>query len=328
LDKKKLAAAIIGLCLLAGLAEIVFWLRMRAAPAAVFFAFFLSLSLALGAFASLTDSHVVRWLRRAATHSVWAALGLPLLLLIPYFIYTLTANALSWIGFLKLLAYILAPTLLLLPDRLHTANRVGWRDFAAMAALAVPVGGGWLGGVWRAPGSLPLFRPLYSVCAGGYAFLAVRNLQNVGYRLIPRWKDLVAGSANFIGFVIVGIPTGYVLHFIRFHARGASPLSFAVQFVGTYVMIAIPEEFLFRGILQNFLEQSIRSERKGSYALVIASVIFGLSHLHHPPVPNWRYGIMAALAGLFYGNAYRERRRVPACAFTHTLVDLTWHFWF
>jgi uncharacterized protein len=328
LAKKTLASAIIGLVLLAGIAGIVMRLEMPAAPVAPFFAFFLSLSLSLGAFVSLTDSRVVRWLRRAATQSVWKALLIPLLLLIPYFTYTVPANRLTESGFLKLLAYILAPTLLLLPDRLRAASRAGWRDFAAMAALAVPVASGWLGGIWHAPGGVPLFRPLYSVCAGGYAFLAVRNLQDAGYRLIPRRKDLAAGAANFAGFVIVGIPAGYALRFIRFHAHGVSPLSFAVQFVGIYVMIAIPEEFLFRGILQNFLEKSIRHERKGAYALIIASVIFGLSHLHHPPVPNWRYGIMAGLAGLFYGNAYRDRRRLPACAFTHALVDATWHFWF
>jgi hypothetical protein len=105
-------------------------------------------------------------------------------------------------------------------------------------------------------------------------------------------------------------------------------LDFVIQFAGIYLTIAIPEELLFRGILQNQLEKSFAGRRRGVYALLLASVIFGLAHLHHAPVPNWRYAIMATLAGIFYGSAFRMRRRLPAAALTHTLVDTVWHFWF
>ncbi|HTV55195.1 MAG TPA: CPBP family intramembrane glutamic endopeptidase, partial [Terriglobia bacterium] len=284
--------------------------------------------LSLGAFVALANSHVVRWLRRAASQSVWKALALPLLLLAPYFVEILGAGSFRWQGFLKLIAYLLIPTLLLLPDRTHAVATITWRDCAAMAVLAAPVAAGWMSGIWQSPGGIPFFRPLYSVCSGGYAFLAVRNLQDVGYRLIPRKKDLTYGAANFAGFFIIAIPSGYALDFIHFRVHPVPPVLVAVEFVGTYIMIAVPEEFLFRGILQNLLEKSIQSKRRGGYALIVASVIFGLSHMHHPPVPNWRYAIMATLAGLFYGNAYRDRRRLPASAFTHSLVDVIWHFWF
>jgi membrane protease YdiL (CAAX protease family) len=64
------------------------------------------------------------------------------------------------------------------------------------------------------------------------------------------------------------------------------------------------------------------------YGLVIAAAIFGAAHLHHAPVPNWRYAVMATLAGIFYGNAYRTRQRLCASGLTHALVDTLWHFWF
>jgi len=104
------------------------------------------------------------------------------------------------------------------------------------------------------------------------------------------------------------------------------------QLVGIYLTIAIPEELMFRGILQNLLENTIGArwgtDAGRTWGLVVASVIFGASHFHHPPVPNWRYCIMATLAGLFYGTAYRTRRRISSSALTHALVDTLWHFWF
>jgi membrane protease YdiL (CAAX protease family) len=57
-------------------------------------------------------------------------------------------------------------------------------------------------------------------------------------------------------------------------------------------------------------------------------VVFGAAHLHHAPRPNWRYAILATLAGIFYGNVYRTRQRLCASALIHALVDTLWHFWF
>lgn len=325
---KKLAYTVLALVLLAMVAESVLRLQFLVQQPGRFYAVFLALALTLGLFVALTDSRVIKWLRRHVVRSAAVSVALPLLLLIPYFIEATGTGSFSGKGIARLLAYILVPPLLLLPDRLHTATRIGWRDILAMLALALPVGTGWLGGIWAGFGGIPFFRPLYSVCVGAYAFIVVRNLHDVGYRLTWRKQDLSQGIANFIGFAIIGIPLGYGLHFIRFHAGPASVENFIVQFVGIYVMIAIPEEFFFRGILQNFLEKSLPGNRRGFYALLIASAIFGAAHLQHAPVPNWRYATLASIAGLFYGNAYRDRRRLSASALTHTLVDFTRHFWF
>jgi membrane protease YdiL (CAAX protease family) len=299
-----------------------------------------SLVLMLAAFVGLTQSGVVRQLRHWAVESAWAAFLLPQLLLVPYLIYALGTATVSLVALGKLVAYIAVPTLLLLPDRLGKPERAGWRDFAAMAALAVPIPMHWLQGIWTLPESLNAFRqgfdvgdlyffqPLFCVAVGAYAFLAVRNLDGVGYRLLWRRADAFDGAINFVAFSILGIPLGLALQFIHPHTLEASFGAVFGQFVGIYLTIAIPEEFLFRGVLQNFLVRSIPGGHKGVYGLLIASVVFGASHLHHPPVPNWRYAIMATLAGIFYGNAYRSRQRLCASALTHALVDTVWRFWF
>ncbi|HMD97823.1 MAG TPA: CPBP family intramembrane glutamic endopeptidase [Terriglobia bacterium] len=324
---KKLILAIIGLLLLAVLATWVVLLQVRIDPERLV-AFFVCLSLVLGLFVALTNTGFVKQLRTWAVESLAAAMAMPLLLLVPYFVVALGTRTFSVLGLAKLVAYIVVPVALLLPDRFHRAERVGWRDFAAMLSLALPVAAGWLSGIWMWPEDLYAFRPVYSVLVGGYAFMVIRNLEGVGYRLILRRDDLTDGLANLVGFSVLGIPLGIALNFIHFHSDGASIQAFVGQFLGIYLTIAIPEELLFRGILQNFLVKTIQGPRHALYGLVIASVVFGLSHLHHAPVPNWRYAILATLAGLFYGNAYRTRHRLCASALTHALVDTMWHFWF
>ncbi|MGH9452639.1 MAG: CPBP family intramembrane glutamic endopeptidase [Terriglobia bacterium] len=324
---KKAFLAILILVALGFAAAAILRIQIQAAPAQ-FAAAFVSLALVLGVFVALTDTGFQRWLRHRAAQSVGLAAGIPFLLLVPYLIDSLGTGTFTWHALAKLAVYIAVPTGLLLPDRLHTAKRIGWRDFGAMLALALPISAGWLGGIWTFPLNLYFMQPFYAVCVGVYGFSAIRKLEGIGYRLLLRKKDGWEGLANLVGFIILAIPLGYLLHFIRFHPHHVSLGTFAFQLFAIYITVAIPEEVLFRGILQNFLTQSFQSGRKKTYGLAMASVIFGLSHLHHAPVPNWRYAIMATLAGFFYGNAYMHRQRTSASALTHALVDTLWHFWF
>ena len=64
-------------------------------------------------------------------------------------------------------------------------------------------------------------------------------------------------------------------------------------------------------------------------ALVITSILFGLSHFNKRSTHfNWRYVILATIAGIFYGRAWRRDRRVAASAITHATVDVIWSLWF
>jgi len=59
--------------------------------------------------------------------------------------------------------------------------------------------------------------------------------------------------------------------------------------------------------------------------LITASVIFGASHLNNgPPIPNYKYFVMASIAGLFYGSAWQQTRSLMASSITHALVDTFW----
>jgi membrane protease YdiL (CAAX protease family) len=324
---KNTLLTILGLTLAAAIAAGILLLRVHLDPWRLA-ALFESLALLLGVFVAFTYTAFIHALRKWVHASLLLALLMPFALLVPYFILAFSTRTFSYLALAKLTAYIAVPTLLLIPNRIYYAESASWRDFAAMASLAVPVAAGWLQGIWIWPEDIYIFRPIFCVCVGAYAFLVLRNLKDAGFKLLPKKPDLTEGSINFIAFIILAIPLGLVLHFIHPHLRSVSVSGFAADFLGIYLTVAIPEEFLFRGILQNLLVKTFKPPHHGRYGLIVASVIFGLSHLHHVPVPNWRYAIMATVAGIFYGNAWRVRKRTSSSAFTHALVDTVWHFWF
>jgi membrane protease YdiL (CAAX protease family) len=73
------------------------------------------------------------------------------------------------------------------------------------------------------------------------------------------------------------------------------------------------------------LSRSTESELAGWCA---ASVLFGLSHITNMGFPNWRYVVLASLAGLFYGWTWRKTGSIFASSIVHALVDALWHFLF
>jgi membrane protease YdiL (CAAX protease family) len=92
----------------------------------------------------------------------------------------------------------------------------------------------------------------------------------------------------------------------------------------TLFFVAIPEELFFRGLLQNLLESRVGYLR----SLFVASMIFGLSHFNKPVPFNLRYVLLGTIAGVFYGRAWHDRRRLLSSATTHAMVDVIWSLWF
>jgi hypothetical protein len=93
---------------------------------------------------------------------------------------------------------------------------------------------------------------------------------------------------------------------------------------GLVLFVGLPEELLFRGIVQDAFIR-LTSVRTG---WVLASVVFGAMHLakHYPPL-NWPYAILATGAGLAYGWVYLRTGRLAAAALTHGVVNWIWGTW-
>jgi hypothetical protein len=121
---------------------------------------------------------------------------------------------------------------------------------------------------------------------------------------------------------LIGIPLGFAIQFINYTFTVQKLMIAVPAFAGIFLLTALPEEFLFRGLIQNWIE---RVTRKRTLSLFIAAVIFGASHLNNGlPLPNYRYFLMATIAGLFYGRAWRSSGCLMASALTHAFVDTCW----
>jgi hypothetical protein len=125
---------------------------------------------------------------------------------------------------------------------------------------------------------------------------------------------------------VIVIPLGTALHFIRFDPSQAHWKLLPGDAISIFLLTAWPEELLFRGLLQNSLSRTFSDETLG---LIAASVIFGLSHITNNGVfPNWRYAILATIAGIFYGRTWKKTNSIFASAIVHALVDTIWHLLF
>lgn len=204
------------------------------------------------------------------------------------------------------------------------AARLLWADLIALPVLGLPIMLNWLGGAFPYPGLGSNFVKLLLIDSALYAYLVVRHLPGIGYDFRLQARDWLIGLREWAWFAPIAIGLGLALAFIRFNPRWHDVGLAAGAWLGIFLFVAVPEELFFRGLVQNLFET-----RWGrNWALAGAAVLFGAAHFHHPPVPNWRYMLLAALAGIFYGRAWRDRRRVSCSAITHATVDMVWGLWF
>jgi membrane protease YdiL (CAAX protease family) len=245
----------------------------------------------------------------------------PCALVVPYLI--LSAQQFRWRWFAL---YALLPVLMAwLMESATVADpeqRGNWRDAFILLTLGLAVDLRWFDPAW--PPGLRGLGNLVLVDAGLYAFLGIRHLSGTGFDFRLRWSDWKVGLRELLLFAPAVILSGLALGFIHPHANSPG-LRAALTWLGIFIFVAIPEELFFRAWVQNLLER-----RVGRYgALVIASILFGLSHFNKRSAHfNWRYVLLASIAGIFYGRAWREHRRVPASTITHTFVDWLWSYWF
>jgi membrane protease YdiL (CAAX protease family) len=194
--------------------------------------------------------------------------------------------------------------------------------------LGAAVALGVLAGIWerglqiQVPGGQHLSLAfLVAIDLALFLFLVVRPLHtfDVGAGLSARDVGLALGAVAVLA--AVAIPAGFAIGFLSIQSRWLGLAHGVARLFGLVVFVGFPEELLFRGTVQEAFSR-LWSPRAG---WIVASVVFGLVHLpKHAPPPNWRYAILATLAGLAYGWVYRKTGKLWAAALTHGTVDWIW----
>lgn len=266
---------------------------------------------------------IVDGLRRLFAHSperVWLA---AVLVLVPYLFYALGTESINLNGALRLLAFITVPTLLL-----YALGRLSLAQGAQLALLIAAILAIWLPFDFRLLRNIWLgktvygFNTLLAVNLAVLLFVCYQRIEGVGYHFRVNREIVKQGIINLLIFTPIAITIGLLTGFLTWAPRG-SGLKVLLDALGIFLFIALPEELLFRGLIQNLLAKKLNNERT---ALIIASVVFGAAHLNNASYPrNIIYFFLATIAGIFYGRAYIATGALLAGAITHTLVDTIWH---
>ena len=211
-----------------------------------------------------------------------------------------------------------------------TQPGVTWLDFAIMLLLWLPielnVGRPWI------PREL---QGLAHTAVYGIGLLlalvllgAFRGLRGMKYKLPTQRRDALYVLAAFVAAALILIPLGLALSFLApVHALRFSGAALAWRFVGIWAGTALPEEILFRALIQNWIMQKFGESNR---SLLAAAAIFGCSHLNNGPgaLPNWRYAILATIAGWLYGKVFQKASSIVASATLHAMVNTVRHGFF
>jgi len=163
---------------------------------------------------------------------------------------------------------------------------------------------------------------------GVCAIVLIRGGEPIDFGFIPRRRDWWVGGLHFLYAIPFVLPLALWTGFVH-----QKPVVFGVKllvvafgtFLGMLWVVALSEELFFRGLLQRQMQKLTGSFLGG---LAFASIAFGSVHLPYRDFPNWRFALIAGVAGVFYGLAFQKAGSVRASMVTHALLATTWRIFF
>jgi membrane protease YdiL (CAAX protease family) len=261
-------------------------------------------------------------LRRLVSVWTWVVVAGPIALTVLFSLSARNAGAGSIHLSSMVLAYTLLPTVcVLLPGGVRGEPRLA--DFAAILLL-------WLPLEFAAGASLvpkPSQGYLHAVAYGVGIVLALwlllicRGLKGTKYNLPRSRRDLLNPLLGFAVLAPVLGALGLALGFLApLHGPHFAWSKLGLRYLVIFCATALPEEILFRGLIQNWLMQRWGATWK---TLLAAGLIFGVSHLNNgpQPLPNWRYMILATLAGVVFGRVFQRSSSILSSTSLHALVN-------
>jgi membrane protease YdiL (CAAX protease family) len=174
--------------------------------------------------------------------------------------------------------------------------------------------------------SLSILGHVMLIRSSALAILILRGNVAAEYRFLPNRAEWITGLRYFAMMLpVIGLAY-WGLGLVRLRPHPLNVVLAAGTFLGMLWVLALSEEFFFRGLLQQWLE---RWTGKPVWALVLTAMLFGSVHLgFHHIFPNWRWAIVAGILGLFCGIAWQKSRSVQASMVAHALTVTVWRVFF
>jgi membrane protease YdiL (CAAX protease family) len=148
-----------------------------------------------------------------------------------------------------------------------------------------------------------------------------RRVPETGFGFLPNLVEWRVGVTHFLYFAALAVPINLLLH--ATHLVTPRPIwKVAGAFLGALWFQALSEEFLFRGILQRWVEAWTRHR---TLALFLTSAVFGLLHYRWR---GWKWTLVVAVLGWACGRARNQTGGIRAGVVTHSLVVAAWRAFF
>lgn len=283
-----------------------------------------SFFLILVAYFCLGIKEIQGYLRSRVKSRVYWEIAPIAYLLISYCVYSLSFNFV-YAKIFKLISFISLPLLIsFLCKKIKVKSFLV--DICIILSLWLPIELNLLEGLWPWPEKFGdrAYLVAMTVPLLAYVMIISRNHDRVKYSWDVSKSDILLALKQLCFFLSIAIPLGIFTGFIEWSGwKIESSILFTLMI--TFLLVAVPEELLFRGVIQNLLTQSLKSSQLG---LLVASLVFGLAHLNNGPTPDWRYFVLSTIAGLFYGVCYQRGQSLMSAAILHTLVDTIWVHYF
>ena len=252
-----------------------------------------------------------------------------------YSLYGLVTGVWDEQALVKILVFTAVPLSLC-----YQANRVSLEqqptllDGLAVASIWLPFNFGLLESIWTWPQGKAAYivnTPL-AMAVALVGFVSIRRFSLTGIRFQLSWSQLKTVLVCLVLLMLIAIPVGLSSGFLEFNPRFALSKLFMTP-LGIFFFIALPEELLFRGIIygmfvREFARRGFGPRKSLIVALVVSSLLFGISHWHDFGPPPVIYISLATVAGLFYGWTYTKTGSLTAAVLLHTLVDTLWEWFF
>ena len=215
-------------------------------------------------FFSVGKDVVVEFFHKYINQNLNRVFIFPTLLIVIYYSYILFHGKNPFQGATFLLPFLIYFPTLVYVSKVSNSEKLGWLDFTTFTLYLLPItlvdfkpgtnlpfSGGGFDSIYR----------IVIMLAVVYAFVVVRNLKDVGFYPVFKWKKLGVAIAVWLVFYAFAFAIGSAVHFFKFVGYNdvlyAILISIGLSVLKTFLHTAIFEELLFRGLLQNLLAQRI-----------------------------------------------------------------------